>query len=357
MVIMETVTLPIFECEPGMKIGQTIYNDFGAVIINKGTILDKGALRRLESMDLFELKVFLQNEEEIQENYLDDVQRKYRENMDLIKNQASKIRLGSSLDMSVVRKITMEIYSGAYSIHDMIGPLARMGRLGTYNYTHSINVAILAMYIGNWMNCSDKTIKHLIQAGLLHDVGKCRVPEEILDKPSELTDKEFNDVKQHPVHGYRILQSISTIHKDVLHGVLTHHEREDGSGYPAGLTSERINLIAKILAVADIFDAMTSDRIYRKSQCSFEVFELMQNGSFGKLHPVILNKFIGNMSGYYIGAQVTLNNNEQGEVVFINTQAYARPIVKVGDRYVDLSMERNLKINKVIKNGVNEISE
>ena len=113
----------------------------------------------------------------------------------------------------------------------------------------------------------------------------------------------------------------------------------------------RINLIAKILAVADIYDAMTSERIYRKSQSPFKVFELMQNGSFGKLHPVVLETFIKNMGAHYTGAQVALNNNVQGEVVFINANSISRPIIKTDDGYIDLSHERDLKIEKILENN------
>lgn len=349
---MDKITLSIFECKPGMKIAETIYNNYGAVMISDDTILDRQALERIESMGLLEIKVFSQDPEVIKGNYTENIQTKYRKNMEEIKDLTTRVGMGAPLKMTDVRNITDSISTGAYTARDLIGPLANIGSVDDYNYTHSLNVSLIAMTIGKWMNCSEKTIKHLIQAGLLHDIGKSKISKTILHKPGKLTDEEFKIIKQHPVHSYSILKDVTTLHEDVLYGVLTHHEREDGSGYPSGITSERINLIAKIVAVADIYDAMTSERIYRKNQSPFEVFELMQNGSFGELHPAILNKFIKNMGAYYKGKRVSLNNGEEGEVVFINARSIARPIIQIGDKYVDLSHERSLKIVSVLKDEV-----
>lgn len=354
---MEKVILSIFDCKPGMKIAETIYNNYGAVMIGEDTILDKQALERIENMGLSEIRVFSQALEEIQGNHIENVQARYRQNLQEVKDIITKVGGGAPLKMADVRNVTDNILAGTYSVRDLTGVLADIGGVEEYEYTHSLNVSLLAVAIGKWMNCSEKTIRHLAQAGLLHDIGKSKIPKEILHKPGELTDKEFKTMKQHPVHSYSLLKSVPTIHEDVLYGILTHHEREDGSGYPSGITSEKISLIAKILAVADIYDAMTSERIYRKDQSPFEVFELMQNGSFGQLHPTILNKFIKNMGTYYKGKHVLLNNGEQGEVIFINASSIARPIVQVGDRYVDLSHERSLKIESVLKDnmGMDEI--
>jgi len=351
---MDQVTLDIFECKPGMKIAETLHNNYGAVLIMEGAILDKQVLNRMEEMGQLQIKVFVQDTDAIRKNYQVNIQDKYTEIIQEIRNNVSKVKIGAALDMTKVRNITDSIYSGVYSIRDMIGPLSSIGTVVDYNYTHSMNVSILATTIGKWMNCSERTIKHLTQAGLLHDIGKCKIPKSILNKPDELTDDEFKMIKQHPIYAYNILKDVTTIHSDVLQGVLTHHEREDGSGYPKGITSERINLIAKIVAVADIYDAMTSDRVYRKKESPFEVFELMQNGSFGKLHPIILNTFIKNMGAYYTGAQVALNNNIQGEVVFINANSIARPIIKTDDGYIDLSHQRDLKIEKILTNNIDD---
>ena len=252
--------------------------------------------------------------------------------------------------MTKINGIIETVESGIYSNGDIIGPLSLQADMENYIYTHSVNVSFLARTLGKWMGCSERTIKHLTLAGLLHDIGKYKISDDILEKPGELTEKEFIEIHQHPRYSYDLLNEIEGIHNDVLLGILTHHEREDGTGYPIGVTSEKINLVGKIVAVVDIYDAMTSERIYRKSNTPFEVFELMQNGSFGKLHPIILNKFIKNMSEYYHKSKVILNNGEEAEVVFINYRKVSQPIVTVGGRFIDLSLEPDLHIVSILKN-------
>ncbi len=348
---MEKKTLSIFECKLGMRIAETIHNDLGAEMIVENTILDRQILNRMESMGVLEVKVYAEDSTKLKANYSKNIYDKYEQNIQVMKNIMANVAVGVPLDMSKVRSITDTISSGIYSSSDITGPLSLAKDIENYIYTHSINVSFMAMTIGKWMGCSERTIKHLTQAGLLHDIGKCKISNDILDKPGELTEKEFATIKQHPRYSYDILNQIDSIHKDVLLGILTHHEREDGTGYPIGITSEKINIIGKIVAVADIYDAMTSERVYRKRQTPFEVFELMQNGSFGKLHPVILNKFIKNMAEHYRGSRVALNNGEEGEVVFINYNKVSRPIVVVDGKFIDLSQEQHLKIEEILKNS------
>ena len=348
---MRKTTLSIFECKPGMKTAEEIHNDNGVVMVAKDTILDRQILNRIESLGILEVEVYLEDDEDLKKNRKRNIYNKYEQNVEDMKQIMTGISAGNPIDITKLNEIKDTILSGIYSSSDIVGPLSLTPDVKKYIYTHNINVSFLAMTLGKWMECSDRTIKRLVQAGLLHDIGKSKIPNEILDKPGELTQKEFEIIKQHPRHSYDILDEVEGIHNDVLLGILTHHEREDGTGYPIGITSEKINLIGKILAVADIYDAMTSERAYRKSQTPFEVFELMQNGSFGKLHPVILNKFIKNMSEHYRGSKVYLSNGEEGEVVFINYNKISSPIVNVNGKFIDLSLERNIKIEKVLKNG------
>lgn len=347
---MEKTSLSIFECKPGMKIAQTIHNSLGAVMIVEDTILDRQILNRIESMGILEIQVYNDDTETIKENRVKNNYTKYQQNVQDMKEVMDRAAQGEALDMTKINGIIETIESGIYSNSDIIGPLSLAVDVENYIYTHSVNVAFLAMTIGKWMNCSEGTVKNLTQAGLLHDVGKCKISHEILNKPGELTEKEFMEIHQHPRYSYDLLKDVEGIHNDVLLGILTHHERENGTGYPIGITSEKINLIGKIIAVADIYDAMTSERIYRASNTPFEVFELMQNGSFGKLHPVILNKFVKNMSEYYHKAKVVLNNGQEAEVVFINQRTVSQPIVTVGGKFIDLSLEPDLHIEKVLKN-------
>lgn len=182
----------------------------------------------------------------------------------------------------------------------------------------------------------------------MHDIGKSLIPRELLNKPEKLSEEEFDEVKKHAEYGYYLVRHINGMDKRVAEAVYYHHEREDGSGYPKGLPGEQISLFAKILAVADTFDAMTANRTYKLKQTPFHVFELMQNGCFGYLDPVILDTFLVNISHYYIGYKVRLSDGRIAEVVYINRLHYGKLVLKVGDTYLDMALVKNVHIEEVI---------
>ena len=188
----------------------------------------------------------------------------------------------------------------------------------------------------------------LVQAGLLHDIGKSLIPRDILNKPGKLNDEEFQKVKKHAEYGYYLIKSMKGIDQRVAEAVYYHHEREDGSGYPKGLSGTQISQFAKILAVADTFDAMTANRSYKLKDSPFRVFEMMQNGCFGYLDPVILDTFLSNISHYFIGYKARLSDGRIAEIIYINRQQYGRPVLKIDDNYIDLSIAKNVTIDEVI---------
>jgi HD-GYP domain-containing protein (c-di-GMP phosphodiesterase class II) len=203
---------------------------------------------------------------------------------------------------------------------------------------------MLVMLIGKWLRLRPEDNHLLVQAGLLHDIGKSRIPASIINKPDKLTDDEQVEMKKHSEYGYYLVQYMEGIDRKVQEAVLYHHEREDGSGYPMGLKGEQIPLFAKIMAVADTFDAMTAERAYKEKNTPFDVFQLMQNDCFGYLDTIVLNTFLSNISHYYIGNKVKLSDGRIAEVVYINPHQYGKPVIKIGDEYLDLTVAKNVKI-------------
>lgn len=231
---------------------------------------------------------------------------------------------------------------------DLIRSMNQIRSSDEYLYTHSMNVAMLSMLIGKWLKYEDKKLQALVQAALLHDIGKIKVPLEILNKPGKLTDAEYEEMKKHSEYGYRMLEEKGNISMDICLAVLMHHEREDGSGYPIGAKSNRIHDFAKIIAVADIYDAMTSERVYKERESPFEVFELMEEKTIGQLSVEVVLTFLNNIASYYIGDLVMLDNGEVGEIVHINPRQVSKPIIKVKEKYLDLTVEKNIKIKHLI---------
>lgn len=219
---------------------------------------------------------------------------------------------------------------------------------GDYTYQHNIGVGILATMIGKWLQLSEDELTALTIGATLADIGKVKIPAEIINKPGKLTEEEFELVKKHTVLGYEILKKTEGISYRSALIALQHHEREDGQGYPLGLPSDKIDLFSKIVAVADIFHAMSSDRPYQKALPFYEVIRQLREGYFGKLDPRIVSVFLENMTTKLVGQKVVLTDDREGEIVYINPHDEEAPLVKVGESFVDLSCERKLQIKQII---------
>lgn len=205
-------------------------------------------------------------------------------------------------------------------------------------YAHSINVALIANVLATWLNMNEKDILMVTQCGLFHDIGKLRIPDNIIKKPGRLTEAEFNIVKTHPYAGYEIL-SKQNMNPRILNAAMMHHERCDGTGYPFGLTSEKIDDFAKIISIADVYDAMTSDRVYRAALCPFRVIELFEQEGLQKYDTRFILTFIENVLNTYIQTRVRLSDGRTGEVILINKQFLTRPLIRSNSSYIDLSKE------------------
>ncbi len=214
-------------------------------------------------------------------------------------------------------------------------------------YAHSINVALICHSFAAWLNYSESETRLLTLAGLLHDVGKTRIPNEILEKNSKLTDEEYTLIKKHTLFGYQLVAD-SPLDNRIKDAVLSHHERCDGSGYPRKLTGDKMSDFAKIVAIADVYDAMTSKRSYRENVCPFDVVAELEADSFYKYDPLFLMTFLKHIVQSYINAPVLLSNSLIGSVVMINQDYPSKPIVKVGDTFLDLTKEKGITIRSLL---------
>lgn len=343
---MRKVFISPFQLSSGMKIAETIFNDYGAIVISEGTILDDHLVNKLKNLDLFRLQVY-EDEDEITV-YEEKFVKNYNSSIEEYKSIIDDIANGEEVNIGKIENVVDSVFKRFEEKSDIVSCLNQIRSADEYTYTHSINVSLISMLIGSWMKLDSEKNRLLVQAGMLHDIGKTRIPLEILNKPGKLTAEEFEEMKKHPVYGYRILEKIPSISREVLSAALMHHEKVDGSGYPNKLSGDRIHMFAQIVAVADIYDAMTSDRVYRDKDCPFEVFQLMEENSLGKLNPKVVYAFLNNIAAYYIGDKVLLSNDEIGEIVYINPRAVSKPIVKVGNKFIDFLKEKDIKIKQIL---------
>ncbi|MCR4955391.1 MAG: HD-GYP domain-containing protein, partial [Lachnospiraceae bacterium] len=215
-------------------------------------------------------------------------------------------------------------------------------------YTHSLNVAILCRLMGRWMHFSKEDVDTLTLCGLLHDIGKTKTPKNILLKPGKLTGEEFAVIKLHPLNGYEILKKLP-LDSRIKRAALMHHERCDGTGYPLGLMQEEIDPFAVIVSIADVYDAMTTDRCYREAICPFTVIETFEKQGFHKYSSSYMSTFLNHVVDIYMDYHVVLNNGCCGQIVLKNQQCLARPTIYLPTKeFLDLSKHPELNIKEIM---------
>ncbi|WP_246168472.1 HD-GYP domain-containing protein [Paenibacillus antarcticus] len=216
-----------------------------------------------------------------------------------------------------------------------------------YTYQHNIGVGIISTLIGRWLHLSESEISILSLAATLHDVGKVKVPIEILNKPGKLTNDEFAVIKKHTIYGYEIMKETVGLNQRIPLVALQHHERNDGKGYPLGLKGDKVDYFSKIVAVADIFHAMSSKRPYHDPIPFHEIVSQMRRGIFGELDPIIVSVFLDNIMKRMVGENVVLTDGRMGEVVSLNPHNIETPLIKVDDEFIDLSKRNDIQIRVI----------
>ncbi|WP_028550670.1 HD-GYP domain-containing protein [Paenibacillus sp. UNC451MF] len=222
-------------------------------------------------------------------------------------------------------------------------------QLQDFIYHNSIMVSLTSYCLAKWSGLPQKDLMPVALGGLLHDIGNAKVDQAILSKPNKLTVDEIEEMKQHTVIGYNLLKNVTAINEGVKLCALQHHEREDGSGYPTGNKGDKIHQYSKIVAIADIYHAMTSARYHKKAVSRYLVLDQLFNESFGKLEPALVQVFIQKVTEFHNGVLVKLNDNRIGEIVFTDRTHPTRPWININGQIINLSMERSLYIQDVIQ--------
>ena len=342
--------------EVGNTVAKDILTKHGSIFIAKGTVLTQHMIKKLIGIDIQE--VYISEPQDLidfrnipkpdpREDIVEFTD-KYQHALLLTGEFLDTIASGKKLSTEMVREIVDIVHAQIISTNNILSRLIYQRNDNIYLNKHSLNVAILAGVIGMWLNRSNGEIRRLIFAGLMHDIGKLKVPKRILDKPSSLTEEEFMEMQKHSTFGYQILSTKADISKDVALAVLQHHEREDGSGYPTGLKGTEIHLFSKILAVADVYDAMSSNKNYRDKFSPFQVVEQIAQNSFGSLDPRVSRVFLDNISRFYVGNRVILSDGRVGDIIYINPNNPTRPVIRIqnGD-IADLGKDR-LKVIDIL---------
>ena len=216
------------------------------------------------------------------------------------------------------------------------------------SYVHGLNVALICRVFGRWLGWSADNINLLTLCGFIYDVGKNILPQDIIWKKGKLTPLEFDLMKTHAFHAYHLL-SKTNLNQHILNAVLQHHERCDGSGYPQGLKGPEIDDCARLVAIVDMYEAMTAPRTYRAPMCPYKAMAIFEQDFYLKYDIKYIQIFMQHISDELIGNTVRLNTGDEGEVIMVNRNAFSKPILKMdGGMVLDLSKSPQFWIEEIV---------
>jgi putative nucleotidyltransferase with HDIG domain len=230
----------------------------------------------------------------------------------------------------------------------LFGLMSGLQAKDDYTYRHNIGVAVISTMIGKWLKLDSEALHTLTLAAALHDIGKVKIEDDILNKPGKFTDDEYALMKQHTTYGHELLSGFEGLPPEVPAVALQHHERLDGKGYPNGLTGDKMSYFSKIVAVADVFHAMTSNRVYREEIPFYKVLLQMRADSYGKMDPAICNLFVLRMMEMSIGSEVILSDQSKGNIVLVFPDDPIHPLIQVNDKFYDMRQQSKLFIERLV---------
>ncbi len=348
-------TVAVMALQDGMQLAEDI-NVGGKTAIKKGTKVDHIVKAKLEAFKLLTVQIL--DEEDLAETYYEKLRVSEAFKLFQTKYASSLAAYKVAVDSFIIKKIPFR-FQDLKAIADTLCPDNISGkRLFSYinimihdesdmTYAHGLNAALICKKMGKWLRLSPENCEILLYAGFLFDIGKFMLPNDIIWKPGKLNKMEFDLIKTHAFYGYHMLSKLK-INNHILNATLMHHERCDGSGYPQGLDRDQIDPFAKMVAIADIYEAMTSARAYRPPMNPYQVVEIVKDEMFLKYDIAMMTTFMNHLLDEMIGNDVKLSNGMTGEVIMNNSGAMGRPVVKCKEGIVDLSQQRDVKIIELI---------
>jgi HD-GYP domain-containing protein (c-di-GMP phosphodiesterase class II) len=350
----------VTQLKPGDMLNDNVMTKAGNLLMEKGksiTERDKVILSAfLIPKVSIESKNADPNKEEQDESGIEEIQtampfyEEYHKMLQLLKKVFNWARSGTPLPILDIRT-QLELLIKQIAHYNILTISARNNDVMEYLLHNSITVSLTSYQLAKWHGFQQKDLVPIALAGLLHDIGNARVDEALLEKKSQLMSAELEEMRKHTVIGYNILKPVPAINEGVKFAALQHHEREDGSGYPLAVKGDKIHPYAKVVAIADIFHAMTSNRHHKKAQSPYLVLEELQKESFGKLEPMMVQTLINRVTSFSNGMVVKLSDDRVGEIVFSDRSNPTRPWVNVKGTIVNLTVDRHLFIQEVVSFG------
>ncbi len=344
------------ELKPGMELGEDVVNQ-GSVVYPAGTKVTDAVIQKLNRYNV--MCVTILEDVDYATTHYEKIQynESFRKFVDNYHNcltiykavMISYLGTKQSIDPAVLMKIFNDCYSMVTTENQLLDYLYNMmPNEDELTYTQSFNSALLCGAFANWLGLPADEKKLLILCGFYYDIGKWKLPNEILWKPGKLTDEEFAMVKKHPVIGYALVRDDHNLNEHIKNAVIMHHERYDGSGYPYHMKGDKIDIFARYMAIVDTYIAMASPRSFRNAFTPLQIVGNFEK-SLDKYDVSLLMPLIERISQAQIGSRVQLNDDSIWEVMVIHKHPYSRPMLRNEDNVIlNLAENPQLEIVKLV---------
>ncbi len=311
--------LPLDEISEEMRLARPIFNSDGRVLLSNGVKLSKTYLERLRAMGYERLYVY--QDDGKQTDFTTSISDQTTGEAILsVKESFAKASKRQQLNIKQVNEVIDYILDEILSNPTVLFNIMDLKNHDNYYYLHSVNVCVISTIIGKKLGLARDKMKELATGALLHDLGMVCIDPQIFSQRRRLSEEEMAEVKEHPKYGFGLLRSSRELSILVAHTAYQHHERMDGSGYPKGLSGSDIHLYGKIVAVADSYETMTSERVYRKALWSHEAIRELKENTPEKYDPEVVEAMIETAAFYPVGSVVALNTNEEAVVVDVTSK-------------------------------------
>lgn len=350
--------IAVKDITPGMIAAKSIYNADGRLLLAEGSVFSQQYIRRLQELAV--PVVYIQTPFTANIDVPDILAEETRiQAVCSVKQAFTGFRESKKIDLGRFRQLTEDIVEEVVRNRNAVFHLNDIRMYDDYTFAHSVNVCVLSVLVGAALQYTPRQLMELGVGAILHDVGKMAVDKQILNKPGYLDNSEMDVMRLHPELGLEILRKYSAeLSWLSIHVAYQHQEKFDGSGYPRGLKGHDIHEYARITAIADVYDALTSDRPYRSGLAPSEAYEFMMAGSGTHFDPDILREFLRHIAIYPVGSVVKLSTGDIGVVIHVFAGLQTRPIVRLivdsnnhlyeMPRELDLSTELTAFVDKVL---------
>ncbi|MBP3568662.1 MAG: HD-GYP domain-containing protein [Lachnospiraceae bacterium] len=364
----ELMKLKTSFAEPGMILGKDIYSSSDYLIAGEGTVLTDRMITRLKFYSVAEIVIFtpdnLRKKEPKQPvpapiaSFVGRIKtspeyrtftKTFYSTFISYKGQLNEVVQNKApLNTENLLADVSKIFASCKNPNSLLDMMMCIRNLDDATYVHSMNVALICNLFAYWLKYDEEDTQALTLAGLLHDIGKMMIPPEIIKKPGKLTEDEYRVIQEHPTLGYNILKE-KKVDPRICNAALMHHERCDGRGYPKGLTLNEIDPFAKIVAIADVYDALTAARVYRGPICPLEVIGIFQAEGLSIYDPGYLMTFLDQIMYSYLDYTIKLSNGETGRIIMMQRNSLDKPVIALenGD-FIDLRDHPDLSITGVV---------